>query len=377
MTWRRVLACWVIVAAVSAGTVARAVAEPPPPPPAPTLEVFTRPGCSHCARAATYVDELRVRRPEVRVIFHDIIADLAARERLRGLATRQGAPLGVPAFLIDDRLIVGFDGPASTGAAIEAALDDRGAALDTVDLPFVGAVRVRELGLPTFAVVLGLVDGFNPCAMWVLVFLLSLLVNLESRRRMAVIGGSFVAVSAIAYYVFMTAWLSMFLVVGAARWLEVGLGVIAIAAGSIHVKDFVTPHHGPSLSIPARAKPRIYARVRRIVYADNLRGAIAATIGLAVMVNLVELLCTAGLPALFTQILSAHGLSWWEHHAYMLLYVAAYMLDDAAILAIGIITLSRHKLQERAGRVLKLVSGAVMIALGLVLIARPDWLRFG
>jgi threonine/homoserine/homoserine lactone efflux protein len=100
------------------------------------------------------------------------------------------------------------------------------------------------------------------------------------------------------------------------------------------------------------------------------------TIALAVMVNLVELLCTAGLPAVFTQILAAHGLSWWEHQAYMLLYILAYMLDDTAMLALAVITLTRHKVQERAGRILKLVSGAAMIGLGFLLILRPDWLRF-
>ena len=233
----------------------------------------------------------------------------------------------------------------------------------------------RELGLPLFAVVLGLVDGFNPCAMWVLLFLLSLLVNLQSRRRMAAIGGTFVLVSGVAYYLFMTAWLGMFLLVGVSRWLEAALGLIAVAIGAVHVKDFIAPHRGLSLSIPDRAKPKIYARVRRIVYAENLTAALAMTLALAVMVNLVELLCTAGLPAVFTQVLSAHGLSWWEHHAYMLLYIVAYMLDDTAMLAIAIVTLSRRKVQERAGRVLKLVSGAAMITLGLLLILRPEWLR--
>jgi hypothetical protein len=160
------------------------------------------------------------------------------------------------------------------------------------------------------------------------------------------------------------------------RWLQAGLGVVAIGVGAIHVKDFLAPHHGPSLSIPERAKPRIYARIRRIVYAENFAGALTATVVLAVMVNLVELLCTAGLPALFTQILSAHDLAWWEHHAYMTLYILAYMADDAVMVAIGVITLSRRKVQERAGRVLKLISGAVMILLGALLVLRPEWLSF-
>lgn len=371
--WMRILGLAIAVVAL---VVSAPAAHAAPPDGAPVLEVYEKPGCTFCARADAYLQDLQARRPALRVIVHDVTADPAARERLHQLATRHGTIMAVPAFVVGDRLLVGFDGPSTTGALIERWLDAQHGEVDAVDVPLLGELRVAELGLPMFALALGLVDGFNPCAMWVLLFLLSLLVNLRSRRRMALIAGTFVVVSAVAYYVFMAAWLGLFLVLGASRWLQATLGGIAIAVGAIHVKDFVAPHRGLSLSIPQRAKPRIYARVRRIVYAENLAGALAATLALAVMVNLVELLCTAGLPALFTQILSAHGLSWWEHHVYLLLYVLAYMLDDAVMVALAVITLSRRKVQERAGRALKLVSGAVMIALGLLLVLRPAWLSF-
>jgi len=345
-------------------------------PDAPIVEVFTRPDCIHCAAASEYLKDLRARHPELQVIVFDIVADPQARTRLRELAEIHGTMMAVPTFLIGDRLLVGFDSAGTTGRTIERMLAEREERLDTVDVPLFGELRVRDLGLPAFSFLLGLVDGFNPCAMWVLLFLLSLLVNLKSRRRMAAIGGTFVLVSGAAYYLFMTAWLGMFLWVGVSRWIEFALGTIAIFVGSVHLKDVIAPGRGLSFSIPERAKPKIYARVRGIVYAENLTAALAMTVVLAVMVNLIELLCTAGLPALFTQILSAHGLSWWEHHAYMLLYILAYMLDDAAMLVLAVVTLTRRKVQERAGRVLKLVSGAAMVGLGLLLILRPDWLRF-
>jgi glutaredoxin len=343
---------------------------------APVVEVYTRPGCTHCARAKDYLQELRARRPDVQVVDFDIVADLDARARLYTLTDQHGLMMAVPAFVVGDRLIVGFDDASTTGVMIEHWLDDEHGELDVIELPVFGQVHVRELGLPLLSLTLGLVDGFNPCAMWVLLFLLSLLVNLRSRRRMAAIGGTFVVVSGLAYYLFMSAWLGMFLVVGVSRWLQATLGLVAIAVGSIHVKDCVWPHHGPSLSIPEKAKPKIYARARRIVYAENLSGALAAAVALAVMVNLIELLCTAGLPALFTQILAAHGLSWWEHQAYIALYVLAYMFDDSVMVLIAVVTLSRRKVQERAGRALKLVSGGVMVILGLMLLLRPEWLTF-
>jgi hypothetical protein len=130
------------------------------------------------------------------------------------------------------------------------------------------------------------------------------------------------------------------------------------------------------LSIPEAAKPGIYARVNRIVRAQSLAGAMAGVVVLAFLVNAVEILCTAGLPAVYTQVLASHDLPRWQYYGYLGLYQVSYMLDDAAMLAIAIATLSRRRLQERSGRILKLVSGLVMIALGFALAFRPEWLRW-
>jgi uncharacterized membrane protein HdeD (DUF308 family) len=131
---------------------------------------------------------------------------------------------------------------------------------------------------------------------------------------------------------------------------------------------------GVSLSIPESAKPGIDARVRNVVAARNLTGAIAGAIVLAVLVNVVELLCTAGLPALYTKILTLQGYSIWGEYAYLSLYVLAYMFDDSLMVAAVVVTLGRRKLQEREGRWLKLVSGAAILALGLVMLFAPQWL---
>ena len=108
--------------------------------------------------------------------------------------------------------------------------------------------------------------------------------------------------------------------------------------------------------------------------AENLAGALAGAVVLAVLVNVVELLCTSGFPAVYTQILALRQLPWWQYYAYLGLYNAAYMLDDSIMLAIAVITLGRRKLQERGGRWLKLAGGVVMLGLAAALIARPAWL---
>lgn len=333
------------------------------------VEVFTREGCARCAVARTFLEELERERPGLRVVVHDVERDPAALARLRALAARGDAPLGVPAFLVGDRLVVGFAGEETTGARLRALLGGpRDAPADGIPLPLIGVVSADRVGLPLFSVVLGLVDGFNPCATWVLLFVLSLLVNLRDRRRMLLVGGTFVLASGLAYYAFMAAWLNLFLLLGVSAAVEAVLGAVAVGIGALNAKDFVALGRGPSLGVPAAVKPRLYAQVRRVLHADHLPAALAAAAVLAILVNVVELVCTAGLPAVYTHVLTSRQLPAWQYHAYLALYDAAYVLDDAALLAVAVVTLRRWKLQERGGRWLKLVSGVVMLGLGVALL---------
>ena len=235
-------------------------------------------------------------------------------------------------------------------------------------------MTATRLGLPLFTLALGLLDGFNPCAMWVLLFLLSLLVRLRDRRRMAVIAGTFVAVSGIVYYLFMAAWLNVFLAVGLSAGVRWTLATFALVIGAVNIKDFFAFERGLSFSIPAGAKPGIYARVRAILRAPSIGMSLVGVTALAILVNFVELLCTAGLPALYTAVLTQHELSAAGRYAYLALYIVGYIADDALMVTLAVVALGQRKLTETTGRWLKLVSGSVMLALGLVLALRPGWL---
>jgi glutaredoxin len=255
----------------------------------------------------------------------------------------------------------------------DAATADEAVVPEEIELPLFGRLNARRLGLPLFTITVGLVDGFNPCAMWVLLFLLSVLVNLHSRWKILAVAGTFVVISAVAYFAFMAAWFSVFQFIGMLRSVQVALACLAILIGSVHIKDFFALHKGITFSIPESAKPGIYERVRRIVTAENLVGAVFAAAVLAVLVNFVELLCTAGLPALYTQILSARNFPAWKNYAYLLLYNAAYMFDDILMVSLVVITLEKRKLRETQGRWLKLLSGVAILGLGVVILIRPDW----
>jgi len=352
------------------------------PAPAVDLQVFVRPGCPYCEAAERFLPQLQRRRPALRIEIRDIAADRQALVDLQELADRFGLhPIGVPAFYLRGKLIIGFDSAATTGRELAALLDQPSAQAradstsPAIQLPLLGPVDVRRLGLPLFTVVLGLLDGFNPCAMWLLLFLLSMLINLGDRKKMLLIGGVFIAVSGLVYFAFMAAWLNVFFLIGMSRLTELLLGGIALLVGSLNVKDYFAFGAGLSVGIPERAKPRLYRQVRQIIRADNLTGALAAVILLALLVNTLELLCTAGIPAVYARVLTEQALPGWAYYGYLALYNLAYMADDSLMLAIAVVTLSGRKLQERGGRWLKLMSGVVMLALGLVLLFKPEWLE--
>lgn len=371
-----VLLALAVAGAEAFATPAAAAGAPEHPPGrARVLEVYVRHDCPHCAEADVFLERLASERPELRIVRHAIDDDPQARDDLVRHSRFAGVwPPGVPTFVVGDRVLVGFESAERTGPAILALFAEEPSPRHGVEIPLVGEVSVKRLGLPLFTIALGLLDGFNPCAMWMLLFLLSLLVRLHDRVRMALVAATFVAVSGAAYYVFMVAWLGVFLVLGVSDSLRVGLAVVALAIGAINVKDFVAPGRGISLSIPDSAKPGIYARVRGILSAGRLAPALAGVAALAVVANSFELLCTAGLPAIYTSVLVQQGLDAAQYYGYVGLYIAAYMLDDSLMVATAVFALSSRKMTERAGARLKLLSGIVMLALGLVMLLRPEWL---
>ncbi|MBS1191539.1 MAG: glutaredoxin [Rhodocyclaceae bacterium] len=346
-----------------------------PLPGRPALEVFVRTGCPHCAAAKDYLTGLARERPGLPIVYRAVDQDPAALEDLIRYSREAGIwPPGVPTFRYGGQLLVGFDDAESSGPGIAALIDQALPAADQVETRWFGTLDASRLGLPAFTLALGLLDGFNPCATWVLLFLLSLLVRLKNRRRMALVAGTFVLASGAVYYTFMAAWLNVFLVLGMSEPLRWVLAFVALLIGAINVKDFFVWGQGPSLSIPATAKPGLYARMRDVVYARALMASLGAVTLLAILVNFFELLCTAGIPAIYTAVLTQQHLSPLAHYGYLGLYIVGYIADDTLMVALAVAALNSWKLTEAAGRRLKLLSGAVMLALGVAMIVHPEWL---
>lgn len=348
--------------------------------------------CPHCLEAKPFVEDLTADRSWLEVEWLQVNGNQQAVDRALAVADTFGADIrGVPTFMFCEQVLTGFDSAATTGAAIATELDSCRLALESValepadpsatpveeaaevvDVPLVGDVEASSLPLPVFTVVLAALDAFNPCAFFVLLFLLSLLVHTRSRSRMAAVGGTFVVVSGVLYFLFLVAWLNVFVLVGHLRAVTVVAGMVALTIGVLNVKDYAVGTGGPSVSISERAQSGLFARMRRLTLGERLLPVLGATLLLAVVANSYELLCTAGLPMVFTRVLTMNDLSQPAYYGYVGLYSAVYVVPLLAIVGGFVAFFGSRKLLVEEGRRLKLLSGSMMVGLGALLLVAPD-----
>jgi len=246
---------------------------------------------------------------------------------------------------------------------------------ETVSLPVFGTIRLADFSLPALAMLLGLADGFNPCAMWALLYLLSLLVSLRDRRKIWLLVGSFVLASGVLYFLFMTAWLNVFLLLGYLRPLTLAIGAGAVVIGVADLRAFVLTRGAPVCPVgSAGFKKRTMGRMERLVAAPLSLVSFLGVVALAFTVNAIEFACSAGLPAIFTHTLSLRQLSVSQYYGYILLYDFFFMLDDLLIFSLAAFTL-RTTMAGGYVRYGKLAGGLVLIGLGLVMLLAPEMLR--
>jgi len=356
-----------------------------------TLYFFWGNGCPHCEKEKAFLSELKDRHPGLVVESYEVWQNRANTGFFGQMTAHAGiSSSGVPVTFVGNKVFVGFSDRERTAisAAVDACLlqpctdpiewldhplDDE--LQETMDLPLIGKVDPAQVSLPMISIVLGGLDSFNPCAFFVLFFLLSLLVHARSRPRMLAIGGTFVFFSGLLYFLFMAAWLNLFLLAGNLKTITIAAGSVALAVSFINIKDFFLFGKGISLSIPDSAKPRLYEKMRRLLNSASLVSALAGTVILAIAANTYELLCTAGFPMVFTRILTLHRLPAPSYYLYLALYNIVYIIPLAAIVITFTVTLGARKLTTWEGRKLKLVSGNMMLLLGMVLLVRPATLN--
>jgi len=357
------------------------------------LYFFWGDGCPHCEKEKIYLDMAMKKYPQLEVksyeVWHNGTNAVFFSQMLEAAGVKAS---GVPVTFIHTEVFAGFND--RTAEEIENKIQYCIQNIKTcvepserplgpvsqkkhqiVEVPFLGDIDLSVISLPVMTVILGGLDSFNPCAFFVLFFLLSLLIHAKSRKRMFLIGGTFVFFSGFIYFVFMAAWLNLFMVAGQLLIITVTAGIVALTVAVINIKDFFFFSKGVSLSIPEKAKPKLFERMRNLLKATSVSSMLIGTVVLAIAANSYELLCTAGFPMVFTRILTLQDLTTGQYYLYLAMYNFIYVVPLATIVVIFTVTLGAKKLTEWQGRKLKLLSGLMMFCLGLILLIDPALLN--
>jgi len=343
------------------------------------VHYFYSPTCPHCADQKVFNEKIKEKYPDIEFESHDITVPKEA-SLLREMAKERDIPTGqlaVPATFYGEWFNIGFESPETTGEQIDKALagEVTTASLpssDVVNLPLVGELKISDYSLPMLAIILGLLDGFNPCAMWALVFLISLAVGLNDRRKLWILVGSFVFASGVLYFLFMTAWLNVFLLIGFMRPVTILVGLVAlgVAIDDLHkfffVKDLTCP-------VPSKQKRALTDRMKAVIHSPLTWASFLGIVVLAFFINAIEFVCSAFIPAVFTQTLALHSLPTWQYYGYILLYDLFFMLDDLIIFSLAAFAVSWAG--DRYAKWCKLIAGIVLLGLGLILLFAPHLLR--
>lgn len=351
------------------------------------IYLFRGEGCPHCDREKAFLKELKKKYSGLEVrdyeVWHNKENALLFEKILKAADIKSS---GVPATLIDKKIFFGFT--KETAEKIEDALKHclENECADVINqayaqnlkedqkivtLPLLGKIDSSKISLPVFTVIIGGLDSFNPCAFFVLLFLLSLLIHARSRKRMFLIGGIFVFFSGFIYFLFMAAWLNIFLIIGQLAIITSIAAITALTVAILNIKDFFFFKKGISLVIPEKAKPDLFERMRGLLKARSLYAMATGAVVLAITANAYELLCTAGFPMVYTRVLTLHKLTALQYYSYLVLYNIVYVIPLAFMVATVTLTLGAKKLTEWQGRKLKLISGLMMFFLGLILLIKP------
>lgn len=337
--------------------------------------------CSHCAQATPFLEDLISRYPELKLTKYEI-HDEANQQLFVKTAedfkidTNQ---LGVPFIIIGDQYWVGYS--ENIGKAIEEYAVARiggtniieGESSRYLNVPLIGRVDLEAQSMVVSTLLIAFVDGFNPCSIWVLSMLLALTLHTGSRQKVIFIGVIFLTVTALVYGLFITGLFTVLSVVSFVGWVQVVVALVALFFAIVNIKDYFWYKEGLSFTISDEKKPGIFKRIRGLMDASHsFWGLAGATVVMSAGVSLVEFSCTAGFPVLWTNLLTAQKVTAVSFALLLLLYLVIYQLDELAIFFTAVFTLKASRLEEKQGRILKLIGGVLMLVLAVVMIFKPD-----
>jgi thiol-disulfide isomerase/thioredoxin len=339
--------------------------------------------CPHCKAEREFLDSLAKKYPEIEIKEYEVVYHPENQKILQEFYDKyqvQEKDKGwVPVTFTPTKYFIGFNEQIAKDIenCLKECLGKGETVPQKIKIPIFGELDISKISLPALTVIFGTLDGFNPCAMWVLVVLISLLLTIKSRKKIALVGGIFIFAEGLLYFLFMTAWLKAFLFMGHISLIRFFIGIFGIIFGILRIRDFIIWKPGVCKVVDhSKSQEKLLEKMKNLLKPAALPATIFGTIALAFGVNLVEFFCSAGFPVMYTKILSAQGIGSFQYYLYLLLYDFFYMLDDFIVFGVAFFTLSRFSFSDKYNRYSTLIAGFLILILGILLILKPQLLMF-
>ena len=371
--------------------------------------LFHGDGCPHCAEETKFLEKLEKKYSNVEVIKYEVWENKTNALLMKRVGNKYDVSTGsVPFTVISGTTTSGFS--ESIGVKIERIIkyydknpkknidyvkkikngtydgekivdafteNDKKTDENTkINVPIFGEVNLKNFSLPTASILIGLVDGFNPCAMWVLLFLISMLLGMKDKKRMWILGITFLLMSALVYMAIMLSWFNIVVNVMASVIFRRIIAVVAIIGAIINLKGFFTTNDSGCEVVDDKKRKKVITRIKKFTKEKSLLLAIGGVILLAISVNVIELACSAGLPLVFTQLLAINEVSAFESFIYTLIYIFFFLMDDIIVFAIAMYTTNIKAISTKYNKYSHLIGGIIMLIIGVLLLVKPEWLMF-
>ena len=374
-----------------------------------TLYFFHGDGCPHCAEEEIFLKTLPDKYPYLTIIDYETWHNQENDDFLKkDIGNALGMEFrGVPVNIIGESVIQGYN--TSAGREIERAIEyyhtheyediveeikngtyekqkdedesfeKKEKELDkelSVDIPFFGSVNLKKFSLGAASALIGLIDGFNPCAMWVLLFLISSLIGMKDRKRMWILGSIFLLTSGLFYLLIMLSWIQVIVKFTTVVWIRNIIAVVAIIGAAINLKSFFKSNETGCDVVDEKKRKKIFTKIKNFTKEKNLLLAIVGVITLAISVNVVELACSAGLPLIFSELMAINKVSTMSKFFYTLLYICFFLIDDFIVFIIAMKTMKVTGISTKYNKYSHLIGGILMLLIGVLLLVKPEWLMF-
>ena len=343
---------------------------------------FHKTSCPHCKKEGKLLDSLEQKYENINIYRFEVSGDSQNAKYLDEVKKLfDETSGGVPYTVIGTETFLGYN--SYVGEKLEKTIQNY---LDikketeqekaTFNLPIVGKTDAKEVSIPFVAILLGVIDGFNPCAMWVLLFLINMFIDMKDKKKMFILGYTFLFTSALVYFLSMLG-ISVVLNVTAVKQIQILIALVALIAGVLNIRTYIKTRNDTGCHVvDDKKRKKMVKRVIKITKQESLFLALIGVIALAASVNLVELACSLGFPAIFSEILALNNVTGPLRVLYLIIYVFFYMIDDLIVFTIAVSTFTIAAKSTKYTKYVNLIAGIIMILIGTLLIFKPEWVMF-